>query len=67
MNITIRKMIETDFESLHTLLSNPEVMKYMEPPYTEEQTREFLDYALSPHGELPLFSKRRRMEPSVYA
>ena len=47
MNITIRKMKETDFESLHTLLSNPDVMKYMEPPYTEEQTKEFLEYAMS--------------------
>ena len=40
-------MKETDFESLHTLLSNPDVMKYMEPPYTEEQTKEFLEYAMS--------------------
>ena len=47
MNISIRKMKETDFESLHTLLSNPDVMKYMEPPYTEEQTKEFLEYAMS--------------------
>ena len=46
MELIIRKMKEEDLESLHRLLSDPEVMKYMEPPYTMEQTKEFLESAL---------------------
>ena len=47
VNIAIRKMKESDFDSLHTLLSDAEVMKYLEPPFTEEQTGKFLAQALS--------------------
>ena len=46
-NLTIRKMDEQDFEPLHVLLSNPEVMRFLEPPYAKEQTRAFLRTALS--------------------
>ena len=46
MELIIRKMKEGDLEPLHRLLSDPEVMKYMEPPYTLEQTKEFLESAL---------------------
>lgn len=42
MNIQIRKMVSDDFQHLHRLLSDPEVMKYIEPPYTEEKTNRFL-------------------------
>lgn len=42
MNIKIRKMISDDFQPLHRLLSDPEVMKYIEPPFTEEKTNTFL-------------------------
>ncbi len=47
MNLAIRKMKEQDLEPLHILLSDPEVMKYLEPPFTKEQTAEFLRSALS--------------------
>lgn len=47
MNLTIRKMTELDLEPLHVLLSNPAVMRFLEPPYTREQTAEFLETALS--------------------
>ena len=46
MNLKIRKMTEEDLEPLHRLLSDPEVMEYLEPPYTPEQTKEFLESAL---------------------
>ena len=47
MNLTIRKMREQDLEPLYTLLSNPEVMRFLEPPFTREQTVEFLRAGLS--------------------
>ena len=46
MNLKIRKMTEEDLEPLHRLLSDPEVMRYLEPPFTREQTKEFLESAL---------------------
>ena len=42
MNIKIRKMTVSDLESLYNLLSNSEVMHYLEAPYTNEQTEKFL-------------------------
>ena len=47
MNLTIRKMKEEDLEPLHRLLSDPEVMRYLEPPFTRERTAEFLEKAMS--------------------
>lgn len=41
MNLKIRKMEERDLEPLYKLLSDEETMKYIEPPYTLEQTEEF--------------------------
>lgn len=38
----IRKMITGDLEPLHALLSDPEVMKYLEPPFSHKQTERFL-------------------------
>lgn len=45
MDLTIRKMRERDFEPLFALLSNEQVMRYLEPPYTEERTASFLKTA----------------------
>ena len=47
MNLAIRKMKEEDLEPLHRLLSDPEVMRYLEPPFTRERTAEFLEKAMS--------------------
>ncbi len=38
----IRNFTQNDLEPLHALLSDPEVMKYLEPPFTPEQTERFL-------------------------
>ena len=45
--LTIRKMRQRDFEPLCALLSDPEVMRFLEPPYSKERTRAFLHAALS--------------------
>ena len=42
MGLTIRKMNEEDLEPLYELLSNPQVMQYLEPPFTKERTKQFL-------------------------
>lgn len=42
MNLKIRKMNKNDFEPLYELLSEPKVMKYLEPPYTKEKIKQFL-------------------------
>ena len=42
MDLTIRKMSIKDLEPLYKLLSEPQVMKYLEPPYTKEKTESFL-------------------------
>ena len=52
MNITIRKMRESDLEDLYRLLSDPRVMQYLEPPFTRKRTEEFLMSAGM--GEEPL-------------
>ena len=38
----IRPMTMADFEPLHALLSDPAVMKYLEPPFSRAQTEHFL-------------------------
>ena len=43
--LRVRRMTEADLEPLHRLLSDPEVMRYLEPPFSREQTRAFLDRA----------------------
>ena len=45
MNITIRKMQGSDTDALYRLLSDPEVMRYLEPPYDRAQTEAFLHHA----------------------
>ena len=42
MNITIRKMRPGDADALYRLLSDPEVMRYLEPPFDRAQTEDFL-------------------------
>lgn len=43
MNLTIRKMRETDLQALHQLLSDSRVMAYLEPPFSLAETRHFLE------------------------
>lgn len=43
--LTVRRLGETDLEELYGLLSDPEVMRTLEPPYTYEQTEGFLRVA----------------------
>ena len=38
----IRKFEDSDLEDLYSTLSDPEVMKYIEDPYSMEQVKEFL-------------------------
>ena len=38
----IRKFTESDFQDLYDTISDPEVMRYIEPPYSRERTEEFL-------------------------
>ncbi|MBR6321518.1 MAG: GNAT family N-acetyltransferase [Lachnospiraceae bacterium] len=47
MNLMIRKMETGDLEPLYELLSDPRVMRYLEPPYTKEQTEGFLESAVT--------------------
>ena len=42
MKLNIRRMREEDLEPLHRLLSDPLVMKYLEPPFSEKKTAAFL-------------------------
>ena len=51
-NITIRKMTQEDLEPPYRLLSDPRVMRYLEPPFTKEKTQQFLETA--GRGEPPL-------------
>ncbi len=42
MDITIRRMRPSDAGALYRLLSDPEVMRYLEMPYSRAQTEAFL-------------------------
>ena len=42
MSITIRSMRPGDADALHRLLSDPEVMRYLEPPFDRTQAEAFL-------------------------
>ena len=42
MDLIIRKMSERDIESLFSLLSDEDVMRYIEPAFTREKAQEFL-------------------------
>lgn len=43
--IIIRKFQSSDLDELYLILSDPEVMRYLEPPYSMEQTDKFLTSA----------------------
>ena len=45
MNITIRNMRPGDADALYRLLSDPELMRYLEPPYDRVQAEAFLHHA----------------------
>lgn len=45
MALQIRRFRKRDLEPLHVLLSDPRVMRFLEKPYTGEQTRRFLEKA----------------------
>ena len=45
MNLKIRKMKNSDLESLYKLLSDSKVMKFLEEPYDKAQTLDFLTNA----------------------
>lgn len=45
VNITIRNMRPGDADALYRLLSDPEVMQYLEPPYDRVQAEAFLHHA----------------------
>ena len=47
LNLFIRRMTESDLEPLYSLLSDPEVMRFLEPPYTREQVAAFHQMGLS--------------------
>ena len=42
MNITLRRMQSSDADALYRLLSDPVVMRYLEPPYDRAQAEAFL-------------------------
>ncbi len=46
-NLLIRKMTDRDLEPLYRLLSDPGVMRFLEPPFNRERTVSFLRKALS--------------------
>lgn len=45
MNLIIRRMTEKDLGPLAELLSDARVMRYLEPPFSSEQSHTFLDEA----------------------
>ena len=40
--LLIRELTMDDVDALHGILSNPEVMRFIEPPYTRQQTAAFI-------------------------
>ncbi len=40
--LLVRRLQEADDEKLYAVLSDPEVMRYIEPPFSLEQTRSFI-------------------------
>lgn len=58
--LRVRKMTAADAEPLYGLLSDPGVMKCLEPPYTREQTERFLIKAGLP--EIPLICAAEKDE-----
>ena len=42
MEMRIRKFTESDYQNLYDTISDPDVMSYIEPPYSAEKTKAFL-------------------------
>ena len=42
--LSIRRMNEGDADALYGVLSDPEIMRYLEPPYSREATVQFLQF-----------------------
>lgn len=40
--LRIRRFRQADADALYRLLSDPEVMRFLEPPYTRRQAEDFL-------------------------
>lgn len=40
--LLVRRLTENDADALYAVLSDPEVMRYIEPPFSREQTQEFI-------------------------
>ena len=76
-HLLVRRFTEADAEALYVVLSDPEVMRYIEPPFSLEQTRAFLRdaglcapplvYAVLWKGELPASVPARGVAPSLPA
>ena len=50
--LLIRELTMADVDALHAILSNPEAMRFIEPPYTKQQTAAFITENL--RCEVPL-------------
>ncbi|MBQ9887052.1 MAG: GNAT family N-acetyltransferase [Lachnospiraceae bacterium] len=42
LEMRIRKFTESDYQNLYDTISDPDVMSYIEPPYSAEKTKAFL-------------------------
>ena len=52
--LTLRTLMESDFDEVHAYSTNPEVVKFMQwGPNTEEQTRNFMKIVLAHQSEEP--------------
>ncbi len=45
MDYNIRKIEKADLDDIYGLLSDPEVMEYLEPPFSKERAERFLESA----------------------
>ena len=54
MDLTIRKINIDDLEPMYSLLSDPQVMRYLEPPFTKDRTEQLIAEAGLPETPLIL-------------
>ena len=50
--LTLRPMIIEDFDALHEILSDPEIMQHYPAPFSEEQTRKWIVRNMERYAEL---------------
>ena len=50
--LTLRPMIREDFDALHEILSDPEIMQHYPAPFSEEQTRKWIVRNMERYAEL---------------